>query len=125
MTPIRLLLVDDQEIVRAGLCSLLEGHPELEIIGEAATGEEAVALTAQLQPDVVLMDIAMPGLGGLEATLAIRRLPGMATVPILAMTARITSSVTSTPPTSRWEKPITRNVASSRARSASEMRALL
>lgn len=84
MSPIRLLLVDDQEIVRAGLCSLLEGHPELEIIGEAATGEEAVTLTAQLQPDVVLMDITLPDISGAEATRRIKVLTQEANV--LALT---------------------------------------
>ena len=68
MNPIRLLLVDDQDIVRAGLRSLLEGHPELEVVGEAAGGEEAVALATQLQPDVVLMDITLPDIDGAEAT---------------------------------------------------------
>ena len=84
MNPIRLLLVDDQEIVRAGLRSLLERHPQLEIVGEAAGGEEAVALATQLQPDVVLMDITLPDIDGAEATRRIK-----ATVPevnILALT---------------------------------------
>ena len=72
MNPIRLLLVDDQDIVRAGLCSLLEGYPELEIIGEAGGGEEAVALATQLQPDVILMDITLPDIDGVEATRRIK-----------------------------------------------------
>lgn len=74
MNPIQLLLVDDQEIVRAGLRSLLEGHPEVEVVGEAARGEEAVALATQLQPDVVLMDITLPDIDGAEATRRIRRM---------------------------------------------------
>ena len=74
MNPVRLLLVDDQEIVRAGLRSLLEGHPEIEIVGEAATGEEAVTLTNQLRPDVALMDITLPDISGAEATRQIKAL---------------------------------------------------
>ncbi|MEE8389185.1 MAG: response regulator transcription factor [Anaerolineae bacterium] len=72
MKPIRLLLVDDQDIVRAGLRSLLEGHPEIDVIGEAGGGEEAVALATQLQPDVVLMDLSMPDVSGAEATRRIK-----------------------------------------------------
>ncbi|MGD1996149.1 MAG: response regulator transcription factor [Anaerolineae bacterium] len=69
----RLLLVDDHEIVRAGLRSLLGGHAELEVVGEAAGGEEAVALATELQPDVVLMDVSMPKMDGAEATRQIKK----------------------------------------------------
>ena len=72
MSAIRLLLVDDQEIVRAGLCSLLEDQPGLEIVGEAATGQEAVTLAADLRPDLVLMDITLPDISGSEATRRIK-----------------------------------------------------
>jgi two-component system response regulator NreC len=72
MNPIRLLLVDDQEIVRAGLCSLLEEHPELEIVGEASTGQEAIALATELKPNVILMDVTLPDIGGAEATRQIK-----------------------------------------------------
>jgi DNA-binding NarL/FixJ family response regulator len=66
--PIRVLLADDQALVRAGFRVLLESAPDVEVAGEAANGEEAVALAAQARPDVVLMDIRMPVLDGLEAT---------------------------------------------------------
>jgi two-component system response regulator NreC len=71
--PIRLLLVDDQDIVRAGLRSLLERHPQLEIVGEAGGGEEAIALVSQLRPDLVLMDLTMPDMSGAEATRRIKK----------------------------------------------------
>ncbi len=69
---IRLLLADDHPIVRDGLRSSFEGVQHIAIVGEAATGEEAVRLTSELQPDVVLMDISMPEMGGLEAARLIR-----------------------------------------------------
>jgi two-component system response regulator NreC len=72
VSKIRLLLVDDHEIVRAGLRMLFSAEPEVEIIGEASTGEEAVTAVQDLAPDVVLMDVAMPGIGGVEATRRIK-----------------------------------------------------
>ena len=65
---IRVLLVDDQAVVRGGLKLILEAQDDIEVIGEAADGSEAVALTRALDPDVVLMDIRMPALDGIEAT---------------------------------------------------------
>ena len=67
-TRIRIVLADDHEIVRAGLRSLIEAEPNMEIVGEAATGEEAVRLAASLRPDVVVLDLSMPGGGGTIAT---------------------------------------------------------
>lgn len=68
MTPIRLLLVDDQRLFREGLRTLLSTFPEVEVIAEASDGVEAVALAAEMRPQVVLMDLRMPNLGGVEAT---------------------------------------------------------
>lgn len=67
-TPIRILLADDQPLLRMGFRLILEGEPDLEIVGEASTGAEAVRLTADLSPDVVLMDVRMPQGDGIEAT---------------------------------------------------------
>ncbi|MFF3227965.1 response regulator [Nocardia suismassiliense] len=68
---IRILLVDDQHLVRAGLRMLCETDNTLEVVGEAATGSDAVRLAEQLSPDVVLMDLRMPGMDGIRATAAI------------------------------------------------------
>ncbi|MEV3987388.1 response regulator transcription factor [Streptomyces sp. NPDC049837] len=64
----RVLVVDDQFLIRAGLVGLLRAAPGMEVVGEAADGEEAVELVARTRPDVVLMDIRMPGMGGIAAT---------------------------------------------------------
>jgi len=74
MTPVRILIADDHEIVREGVRAMIQGLPGWEICGEAPNGREAVALAAQLKPDIVVMDIGMPELNGLEATRQIRRL---------------------------------------------------
>jgi DNA-binding NarL/FixJ family response regulator len=73
MEPLRLVIADDQMITRTGLRHLLESAPHLEIVGEAANGAEAIDLAAQLQPDVILMDLRMPGVNGIEATRHIHR----------------------------------------------------
>ncbi len=70
--PIRVLVVDDHAMVRRGLAAFLKVKPDLLLVGEAATGGEALARCEQLQPDVVLMDLMMPGLSGAEATRTIR-----------------------------------------------------
>lgn len=70
---IRLLLVDDHAVVRVGLRMLLEGEPDMEIVGEAASASEAINLVAQLKPEVVLMDIGLPDLSGIDATREIKR----------------------------------------------------
>ncbi len=66
--PLRVLVADDHPFFRDGLRSLLASSPDMELVGEASTGEEAVSLAAELQPDVVLMDVQMPGMNGIEAT---------------------------------------------------------
>ena len=66
--PTRVLLADDHTLFREGVASLLERAGDVELVGEAATGEEAVRLAEELLPDVVLMDLKMPGMGGIEAT---------------------------------------------------------
>ncbi len=73
MQKIRVLVVDDHTIVRDGICALLALAGDIEVVGEAANGREALEIVKQLTPDVVLMDIVMPILGGLEATRRIRK----------------------------------------------------
>ena len=68
LAPVRLLLVDDNDIFRSGLRSLLSEYPDIEVVGCAANGSEALALVGPLQPDVVLMDVNMPVQGGISAT---------------------------------------------------------
>ncbi|OIQ66004.1 oxygen regulatory protein NreC [mine drainage metagenome] len=85
MKPVRVLLADDHTLVRAGLRKLLEAMPDIAVVGEAGDGLALLALAQQLQPDVVLMDIAMPSLNGLEATeRLLKTLPGIR-VMILSM----------------------------------------
>jgi DNA-binding NarL/FixJ family response regulator len=66
--PIRVLLADDHALLRRGLAEFLREHDDLEVVGEASDGQEAVELAFQTRPDVVLMDVTMPKLSGLEAT---------------------------------------------------------
>lgn len=66
--PVRVLIADDHPVFRDGLATLLEPHPDIEVVGRAADGAEAVALAAELRPDVVVMDIQMPQVNGIEAT---------------------------------------------------------
>ena len=79
MNAIRVLLADDHPVVREGLRGMLAAEPDIEVVGEAASGPEAVTLAGRLRPDVILMDLRMPGGDGVEA---IRQLPG-ATVVVL------------------------------------------
>lgn len=68
MEPIRVLIADDHPLVREGVRALLASVSDMAIVGEAANGEEAIARAAELQPDVILMDLHMPGINGIEAT---------------------------------------------------------
>jgi DNA-binding NarL/FixJ family response regulator len=68
---LRVLVVDDHALVRRGFATLLAGEPDLTVVGEAANGQMAIELTRQLSPDVVLMDVNMPVMNGIEATRAI------------------------------------------------------
>lgn len=71
---IRVLVVDDHELVRSGITRMLADNPDLDVIGEASSGEEAIEFVRKTRPDIVLMDIRMPGIGGLEATRRILRI---------------------------------------------------
>lgn len=71
---IRILIVDDHGVMRAGLRALLQDDPAIEVIGEAASGEEMIQLLSQVSPEVVLLDIGLPGIGGIEATRLIKRI---------------------------------------------------
>ena len=73
---IKLLLVDDHELVREGLRRILSEAPGMEVIGEASSGEEAIELARNLKPDVVIMDVSMPGIGGLETTRRLAHIDG-------------------------------------------------
>ena len=85
MAEIKLLLADDHEIVREGLRALLKAYRDCEIVGEAADGRQAVALVKELKPDIVILDISMPLLNGLEATRQILKIRPQTKVLILTM----------------------------------------
>jgi DNA-binding NarL/FixJ family response regulator len=72
---IRVVLADDQPLVRTGLRMILSGEPDVEVVGEAADGAQAIALCAETAPDVVLMDVRMPGTDGIDATRAVTAVP--------------------------------------------------
>lgn len=84
MTALRILLADDHGIVRQGLKLLIDNEPDMQVVGEAADGDALVRQAAALHPDVVIMDISMPGMGGVPATRALKNLPRATT--ILALT---------------------------------------
>ena len=83
---IRILIADDQSLVRAGFRALLDAQPDIEVVSEAGDGDEAVRLAAELLPDIVLMDIRMPGVDGLVATRRIATEPTMHAVRIVILT---------------------------------------
>jgi DNA-binding NarL/FixJ family response regulator len=84
--PIRVMLADDQELIRAGLRTLVESDPTLSLVGEASDGSEVVELAHRAHPDVILMDIRMPGVDGIEATRRISKDPVLADVRVLVLT---------------------------------------
>jgi DNA-binding NarL/FixJ family response regulator len=92
VTPVRILIADDHEVVRQGVRIVLETQPGWAICGEAGTGRDAVAMAVELQPDVVVLDISMPELNGLEATRQIRR---VASARILILTVHESDQVAS------------------------------
>jgi len=85
LMPVRVLLADDHTLVRAGIRGLLQGLQGVEVVGEAGEGQEALRLAQTLRPDVVLMDIGMPGLNGLEVAGRLATLDGSIRVIILSM----------------------------------------
>ncbi|MEA1082191.1 UvrY/SirA/GacA family response regulator transcription factor [Marinobacter qingdaonensis] len=82
---IRVLVVDDHELVRSGITRMLADNPDLEVIGQVASGEDAIEFVRRARPDIVLMDIRMPGIGGLEATRRILRIDD--TIRVIVVTA--------------------------------------
>ncbi|GJM42143.1 MAG: DNA-binding response regulator [Ardenticatenaceae bacterium] len=85
MSKIKLILADDHAVVRSGLRMLLDAQPDMEIVGEAESGAEALLLVKSLQPDIILMDIQMPGMNGIEATRQIKEIGGDTAVLALTM----------------------------------------
>ena len=86
---IRVLVADDQGMVRSGFSILLNAQPDIEVVGEAVNGQEAITRAAELGPDVILMDVRMPVLDGLQATRALRADPRTARLPVLGVTGRV------------------------------------
>jgi DNA-binding NarL/FixJ family response regulator len=91
MTPVRILIADDHEIVREGLRALIQINPGWEICGEATTGREAVTRATELNPDIIIMDVGMPDLNGLDATRQIKRL--LPETEVLIFTANETEEI--------------------------------
>lgn len=84
MSAIRVLIVDDHAILREGVRALLNAHEDLQVVGEASDGQQALEQAAKLDPDVILMDIAMPGLGGIEAAIELKNRGSRARILILS-----------------------------------------
>ena len=93
---IKLLLVDDQSIVRQGLRMRLLMEPDIVVIGEASSGEQAIELVESLTPDIVLMDVEMPGMDGITATAALRENTSQSAVVIMSIHDDVQTPSTST-----------------------------
>jgi len=85
-TPIRIVVADDQALVRGGFAALLDAQDDMEVVGEAADGDEAIARVLEQRPDIVLMDIRMPGTDGLAATQRIAGDPALAETKVIILT---------------------------------------
>jgi CheY-like chemotaxis protein len=86
-TTTRILLVDDHPMMRRGLRDLLELEDDLEMVGEAGNGEDAIRLAQEIEPDLILMDIQLPGMDGLTATGLLKADPRTRAIPVIALTA--------------------------------------
>lgn len=84
--PLRVLLADDQPLILQGIATILNAQPDMEVVGSAGTGREAVELAASTAPDVICMDVEMPGMNGIDATAEILRSPGAGTQVIMLTT---------------------------------------
>src|ERR1700726_3393875 len=85
MTALRILIADDHDLMRRGVRTLLESHPGWEVCGEAKTGREAVQMAEELRPDIIILDISMPDLNGVEAAKRIRKASSAVEILILSM----------------------------------------
>ena len=85
--PVTILVVDDHTVVRQGVRALLDSHPDLQVIGEAESAEEALPLVQELVPDVVLLDLVLPGMNGVEATREIKRISPRTQIVVLTSSA--------------------------------------
>lgn len=93
MTDIRIMLADDHEVVRSGLARMLESQANMQVVGEATSGEQAYQLYTELEPDVLVMDMSMPGIGGLEALRRITSRYSMARVIMFSMHENVTLAI--------------------------------
>lgn len=93
MTDIRIMLADDHEVVRSGLGRMLESQADIQIVGEAVSGEQAYQLYTELEPDVLIMDVSMPGIGGLEALRRITSRYAIAKVIMFSMHENVTMAI--------------------------------
>ena len=94
ISQIRVLVVDDHKVVRKGLATFIAVHDDLTLVGDAGNGEEAIEQCAALHPDVVLMDLVMPVMDGLQSLRALREMDGEAKVIVLSSVGGVQSKVT-------------------------------